>query len=140
MAAAISIGLPRLSFTLILSLLRLCTRSEMLLARIERIGPAQPRVAIRAAVFAEQQQQRGLVRLQHVEAAQREEPEHHECDHPADRRAAWVLHEEPRARCEEREADDEHEIAVGGARLDFVGRDARGCGHGDSRVSSLIRR
>ena len=46
-------------------------QADLLLA-VERIGPAQPLGAIGADVFAEQQQDRRFVRLQHVESREHE--------------------------------------------------------------------
>ena len=72
-AAAISMGLPRLSFTLSFSLLKLRRRSDYLLLVQEGIRPAQAGGVVRAAIRAEQHHQRRLVRLQHVHAFDDEE-------------------------------------------------------------------
>ena len=89
---------------------------------VERVGPAQAGLPVGAAVVAEQQQQRRLVRLQHVEpgkAPDREQDrDHHQRDHETDR----PHRHEPDPGQQQEDACAHVDEAVAGARRPLLGR------------------
>ena len=91
-----------------------------LLLLVERVGPAQAFRAVGADVLAEQQQDRRLVRLQHVEAGQRERAEHDQHDAEREEGQAHRADDEEDAGRDQRDADGDPEVAARAGALGLL--------------------
>ena len=99
-------------------------QADLLLA-VKRVGPAQPLRAIGAHVFAEEQQDRRLIRLQHVEPGQHERGGQDQ-QHSGEQRQQTDRPDHQRyADADQHQPDRDPQIAAGAAVVDFVG-----AGHG----------
>jgi hypothetical protein len=87
----------------------------------ERVGPAQAGGVVRAAVLAEQHEQRRLVRLQHVNALEQEEEceqQHHGHDRQPGEDHEWNGQQS-------QEGEGQRHVAAGTLELDLFGNTRR---------------
>ena len=87
-------------------------------------GKSQTGRAIGAAIPAEQEQQGRLIRLEHVEPAKGEEahrPDEETAEEESgSRRLVHPAHEDEHCSHQQRDADDEHEVAIRGSCRNFA--------------------